>query len=589
MNVTAKPGAGVNAQENGNTHEDGRYRAVDDAIARLDYAPDALLEALNAAQESFGHLSEEALTYVARQLGVPLSQAYAVATFYEMYHLTPTGARHCLICTDPACAVAGAEAVLAAAEQHAGADGDVRVHRATCLGLCDQGPAALIDGRAYANVKADAVAALFNGEAQRARLQVTGAPRVMTRLIGVLDPTDLDAHRAEGAFTGLNKALTAMTPEDVIEQIKMSGLAGRGGAGFPTGLKLQFTRAATGTPKYVVCNFDESEPGTFKDRVLMQGDPFRTIEGVILSAYAVGATEGFIFIRGEYPEAAAVVQEAIDTLYDAGLLGKDIMGSGFDFDLSIRRGAGAYICGEETALFEAIEGKQGFPRLKPPFPTTHGVFGRPTAISNVETLALMPDIVRNGGEWLKQWGGGKSVGIKLFCLSGHVKQPGVVEVPYGTTVRDLVERFGGGFDGAPQAILMGGAAGGFLHPDNFDTPLTNEALNPLGAPIGSGVVMVFNQSVDLGAVLKTLARFFVHESCGKCVPCRVGTVQIAKLLDRITGGDGAPDDLARLESLGQMMRKSCLCGLGMSAPNAMLSTLAHFRPMYDRLIAGGGA
>lgn len=586
----------VPAQTGAPLSGDERYQAIDRTLKRFQYAKDALLEVLNAAQETFGFLSEDLLVYVSNQLRVPLSQVYGVATFYNLLSLTPLGERRCLICTDPACAIAGGEAVLDAACRHAGidqpgqtsADGKVSVHRATCLGLCDQAPAVLMNGVAYTHLSAGEIGALFDGAAPRARLQVTGEPRVMTRLIGKLAPTDLDAHRAEGAFTALEKALTAMTPEEVIEQVKISGLAGRGGAGFPTGLKWQFTRAAAGSPKYVVCNFDESEPGTFKDRVLMQGDPFRAIEGAIICGYAVGATQGYIFIRGEYPEAAQVVQEAIDRLYAARLLGEGILGADFRFDLAIRRGAGAYICGEETALFEAVEGKQGFPRVKPPFPTTHGVFGKPTAIGNVETLALVPDIVTNGGAWLRQWGTEKSAGVKLFCLSGHVKQPGVVEAPFGITVRDLVERFGGGFVGEPQAILMGGAAGGFLHPDYFDTPITNETLGPLGAPVGSGVVMVFNQGVDLGGVLKNLARFFVHESCGKCVPCRIGTVQIARLLDKITGGDGAPDDLRRLESLGGMMKKNCLCGLGLSAPNAVLSSLKHFRHLYNGLIAGGG-
>jgi NADH-quinone oxidoreductase subunit F len=399
----------------------------------------------------------------------------------------------------------------------------------------------------------------------------------MTRLIGKLEPTDLDAHRAEGAFEALKQALTEMTPSEVIEQVKAAGLAGRGGAGFPTGLKWQFTRSAPGAPKYVICNFDESEPGTFKDRTMVEGDPFRVIEGAILCGYAIDAAQGYVFVRGEYPEATRVLQAAIDKLYGAGLLGEHILGTDFSFDLAIRRGAGAYICGEETALFEAIEGKQGFPRIKPPFPTTHGVFNKPTSINNVETLAIVPDIVARGGEWLRRWGTEKSTGVKLFCLSGHVKQPGVIEAPFGLTVRELIERYGGGFYGEPLAILMGGAAGGFLPPAHFDTPITNETLNPLKAPVGSGAIMVFNQSVDLLDILKRLARFFVHESCGKCVPCRVGTTQIEKILDKIASGSGTPDDLARLKTLGKTMQQICLCGLGMSAPNAVLSALHHFQ------------
>jgi NADH:ubiquinone oxidoreductase subunit F (NADH-binding) len=321
----------------------------------------------------------------------------------------------------------------------------------------------------------------------------------------------------------------------------------------------------------------------------MEGDPFQVIEGMLLCGYAIGATHGYIFIRGEYPQAAKVVQEAVDRLYEAGLLGENILNTDFCFELTIRRGAGAYICGEETALFEAIEGKHGYPRLKPPYPTIRGLFGIPTAINNVETLATIPHIVLEGGSWLRQWGTDKSVGCRLFCLSGHVKQPGVIEAPMGITLRELIEQYGGGFDGTPQAILMGGASGGFLHPDNFDTPLTNEDLGPLGAPIGSGVVMVMNQTVDLLDVLKGIARFFVHESCGQCTPCRIGTVQIHKLLDKFTSCDGTPEDLEQLERLCHTVRKTSLCGLGQTAPNPVLSTLRFFREEYETLLSDGAA
>jgi NADH-quinone oxidoreductase subunit F len=394
----------------------------------------------------------------------------------------------------------------------------------------------------------------------------------------------LESHCQAGTFSALEKALKTMTPDEVIDEIKRSGLAGRGGAGFPTGLKWQFTRDAVETPKYVICNFDESEPGTFKDRVLMEGDPFRVIEGIIISGYAAGANQGYIFIRGEYPEAEQLLLEAINRLFDAGLLGDLILDTSFNFDLTVRRSAGAYICGEETALFEAIEGNRGYPRTKPPFPTTDGLFGKPTAINNVETLALVPDIVLNGGAWLRQWGSEKSTGLKLFCLSGNVNQPGVVEAPYGITVRQLVEDFGGGFTGKPQAILMGGASGGLMPPKYFDTPITNEALDPLNLPIGSGVVMVLNQDVNLLEVLKTLAYFFVHETCGQCVPCRIGTRQVHKLLEKISLGNGSSDDIDRLHDLCVMMRDSSMCGLGLTAPNPILSSLEYFRDSYEDFI-----
>ncbi len=353
-------------------------------------------------------------------------------------------------------------------------------------------------------------------------------------------------------------------------------MTGRGGAGFEAGTKWRLTREAPGTTKYVVCNFDESEPGTFKDRVLMEGDPFRVLEGMSIAAFAVGAHEGVVFARGEYEAATEIVEEALDEMYAAGLLGHDIFGTGFDFNVEIRHNAGAYICGEETALLEAIEGNRGHPRLKPPYPAQRGLFGNPTLIHNVETLAVVPSLIHHGGAWFRQWGTERSPGLKLFSVSGHVARPGVVEAPFGLTVRQLIERFAGGFDGEPQAVLVGGAAGGFLHPDNLDVPLTHEDLSHLEVPIGSGAIMVFNQSVDLWQVLQSLAHFFVYESCGKCAPCRLGTSQIYELLEQISRGTGTRADLHELERLGELVTTTCACGLGRTAANPVLTVLHQF-------------
>jgi len=574
----------------GQIGQDERFAAVERVMARFDYQPHGLVEALHAAQDAYGQLPRDLLVAVADKLDVPLSKVYGVATFYDMFTLEPVGETHALICTDPVCAVKGGGDVLAEACRHAGIDapggtsagGRTSVRAASCLGLCDQAPAALVNGRAQVDLVPDDVPALLRGEASPARLQVTGEPRILTGPIGRLAPTDLAAHRAEGAFEALAKALGHMAPDDVIAAVKESGLTGRGGAGFPTGLKWAFARQAPGEVRYVVCNFDESEPGTFKDRALMEGNPFRVLEGLILNAYAIGARTGYIFIRGEYPAATAVVEWALGELYAANLLGEDILGSGFDLDLEIRRGAGAYICGEETALFEAIEGHRGHPRSKPPYPTQHGLFGQPTVVNNVETLAVIPSLIEHGGAWFRQWGTEQSVGLKLFCLSGHVKQPGVVEVPLGLTLRELVEQFGGGFDGEPQAILLGGAAGGFVGPDGLDVPLTHEALRPLDVPIGSGAVMVFNRSVDLWQVLESLAHFFVHETCGQCAPCRLGTRQMLSLIDRINLGAGSQGERDRLHRLGQTIRRACACGLGLTAANPVLTYFQHFEPEVGR-------
>jgi NADH-quinone oxidoreductase subunit F len=571
---------------------DVRYEDIDRLMARSNYAKDSLLDVLSSAQEAFGSLDEDMLAYVADRLDLPVSHVYGVATFYDTYSLEKTGEIECRVCVDPACAAAGSVKLLEETARHIGADGPGQTspdgrysaRGVRCLGLCDQAPAALVKDTPQVELSIADIPAMLRAEAAPARIQVSGDPRVLTAPIGTLDPTDLDAHRAAGAFAALEKALREMTPEAVIEQVKASGLAGRGGAGFPTGLKWQFTRQAADETKYMVCNFDESEPGTFKDRALMEGNPFRVIEGLLLGGYATGARQGYIFIRAEYQTATAIVEEALSMLRAAGLLGEDILGAGFDFDVRVRHNAGAYICGEETALFEAIEGKRGEPRTKPPYPTQQGLFGKPTAINNVETLAVVPGLVEHGGEWLRQWGTEKSIGLRLFCLSGNVNQPGVIEAPYGLTVRELIERFGGGFDGAPQAVLVGGAAGSFLTPDQLDTPLTHEDLAPLNAPIGSGVIMVFNESVNLLEILEVLADFFVHESCGQCAPCRLGTRQIWNILRRVNGGNGQPEDVDELEKLCLTLKTATLCGLGQSAPNPVLSTLNYFRHEYEALI-----
>ncbi len=584
MATTAKSGASDQQKS------DERYAAVEQTMQRFNYQQHGLVEVLITAQEAFGHLSKELLTYVAQALHMPLSKVYGVATFYDMFTLKEVGETHVMICTDPACAVAGAKEVLqevcrttgVKAPGQTSADGHHSVKEVSCLGLCDQAPAALVNKKAQVEITLADVPALLRGEASPPHIQVSGEPRVLTEPIGKIAPTDLDAHCRAGAFTALEKALHEMTPEQVIGEVKDSRLTGRGGAGFPTGAKWAYAREAPGNPKYTVCNFDESEPGTFKDRALMEGNPYRVLEGLILSAYAINARQGYVFIRGEYPAATAIVEEALDQLYAAHLLGKDILDTTYDFDVEIRHNAGAYVCGEETALFEAIEGQRGHPRSKPPYPTRQGLFGKPTAINNVETLAVVPSLVLHGGEWFQQWGTQESVGLKLFCLSGHVRQPGVVEVPLGLTIRELIERFGGGFDGDPQAILLGGAAGGFIHPDNFDVPLTHEDLRNLDVPIGSGAVMVFNQSVDLWHVVEGLAHFFVHETCGHCAPCRLGTKQIYNTINRINMGNGSLADLDALEKLGQTIKKTCACGLGMTAANPVLTFLHHFEPTLGR-------
>ena len=379
-----------------------------------------------------------------------------------------------------------------------------------------------------------------------------------------------------GGYEALRKAL-GMTREAIVEEVKASGLRGRGGAGFPTGLKWSFMPKEVVKPHYLVCNADESEPGTFKDRVLIEGDPFAVVESMTIAAFATGCELGFLYVRGEYPEAEARVGQAIATAREAGLLGADILGSGFSFDIELRRGAGAYICGEETALFESIEGKRGEPRNKPPFPVEVGLFGKPTVVNNVETLVNVLDVVLGSGPSFSEIGTEGSAGTKLLCVSGHVERPGTYEVRFGATLREVLDLAGGVADGRSlQAVLLGGAAGSFLGPDDLDVPLTFEGAREAGTTLGSGVVLVFDETVDLPRLLMRIAAFFRDESCGQCVPCRVGTVRQEEALARLLAGEprgGIERELALVSEVGQCMRDASICGLGQTASSAVESAI----------------
>ena len=402
--------------------------------------------------------------------------------------------------------------------------------------------------------------------------------RLLAR-VGIVDPGSLDDYRAHGGYRALPRAL-AIGREAAIAEVTAAGLLGRGGAAFPTGRKWSAVAAQPAQPHYVVCNADESEPGTFKDRVLLEEDPFAVVEAMTIEAFAVGAAQGFLYVRGEYPEAEASVSRAIVAARAAGLLGPDILGSGLVFDIELRRGAGAYICGEETALFASIEGHRGEPRNKPPYPVQSGLFGKPTAVNNVETLANVLLILgrRGRGAAYRAIGTAESSGPKLFCLSGHVARPGVYEVPFGTTLGELIDLAGGvPGDRAIRAVLLGGVAGTFVGPEALETPLTFEGTRAIGASLGSGVVMVFDETVDLLGTLRRIAAFFRDESCGQCVPCRIGTQRQTELLDRLALTDpGSPirGDLAALiADLGQGMRDASICGLGQTASAAIESAL----------------
>jgi NADH-quinone oxidoreductase subunit F len=587
-----------------------------------------LLPALQALQERVGWISEGGFAYVCERLSVPPADAWGVATFYMMLSVRPRAKRVLHVCDDIACKAKGADRVCAELESACGTpyghglhhsstesaqSGDtVRIDeskggwtRSPCLGLCDVAPAGLLISagaslieRSIGGLTATSAVEAMRGivpddvllncltqntqstQTLQTRVGYLGEPRLLKR-VGVVDPTSLDAYRKSGGYKALEKALK-LGPEGVIKEVNEAKLLGRGGAAFPTGRKWDAVRTQPEKTRYLICNADESEPGTFKDRVLLTADPFAIVEAMTIAAYAAGCTHGYVYIRGEYPLGAERIQNAINQARKANLLGPGLGGPDFGFDIEVRRGGGAYICGEETAIFESIEGKRGEPRNKPPFPVQHGLFGKPTVVNNVETLANVLPILLEGGANAAKIGTTQSAGTRLFCVSGHVARPGVYEVPMGVTLGDVM-KLAGGATGKLQAILLGGAAGAFVRPDEMDLKLTHEDTRAAGVTLGSGVVVAFDATVSMPDVLLRIAQFFRDESCGQCVPCRVGTVRQQESLVRIAtkktiGGVGG--ELALLEEVGAAMKDGSICGLGQTAYAAVESAIKRLR-LYE--------
>jgi NADH-quinone oxidoreductase subunit F len=553
-----------------------------------------LLPVLHALQSSAGWISPGGLRYACERLTVPPAEAYGVATFYAMFSVEPRPTTVVHVCDDIACRVAGAEGLITEVTSELGSDGEDRIIRSPCLGMCEQAPVAFVQGSgqdtALGHAQGSDLVEIARGEKtvlSTTWMRPDQEDVRLLRRVGVVDPSSLDDYRAHGGYEPLRRAVE-LGPEGVIAELKVSKLQGRGGAAFPAGVKWEAVAKQPIRPHYFICNADESEPGTFKDRVLMEGDPFAVIESLTIAGFATGSEKGFIYIRGEYPNATAMLEQAIDTAYAHGFLGADVMGEGFAFDVELRRGAGAYICGEETSLFNSIEGKRGEPRNKPPFPVERGVFGKPTGINNVETLVNVLEVLTLGGDAYAEIGTPDSTGPRLFCLSGCVERPGVYEVEHGVTLRELLEMAGGVRGGKElKAILLGGAAGSFVTPDDLDLRLTFEDSKAAGVTLGSGVVMVFDEDVDLADIVLRIASFFRDESCGQCVPCRVGTVRQEEALARVIGGranGSLTDELALIGEIGQVMRDASICGLGQLAANAVDSAIHRLR-IFD----GGAA
>ncbi len=516
---------------------------------------------------------------------------------------------HVLVCGGTGCTSSGSldiEAKFAEELAKHNLESEVKVVRTGCFGLCEAGPIVIIypEGSFYSRVSADDIARITEEHLLKGRI-VTDLlyaesvkedeiqsidevgfykkqQRIALRNCGVINPEQIDEYIAMDGYRALGKALTEMSREDVIDEMKKSGLRGRGGGGFPTGLKWQFTYQAEGDQKYVACNADEGDPGAFMDRSVLEGDPHALIEAMAIAAYAVGADRGYVYIRAEYPIAVHRLEIAIEQAKEYGLLGEDIFGTGFNFELEIRLGAGAFVCGEETALIASIEGERGMPRPRPPFPAQKGIWGKPTLLNNVETYANVAQIILNGAEWYASIGTEKSKGTKVFALGGKINNTGLLEIPMGTTLREVIFEVGGGIPNGKKfkAVQTGGPSGGCLTDEHLDTPIDYDNLVSLGSMMGSGGMIVMDEDNCMVDVARFFLDFTVDESCGKCTPCREGTKRMLEMLNKICEGKGTLEDIDKLESLCYSIKDSALCGLGQTAPNPVLSTLKHFKDEY---------
>ena len=519
---------------------------------------------------------------------------------------------HVLVCGGTGCTSSGSAKLIERFEsqlKEKGLDKEVKVIRTGCFGLCEAGPVVIVypEGTFYSRVKEEDVDEIVSEHLLKGRkvqrlvyvdhkthetsvqksLSEIGfykqQMRVALRNCGVIDPENIDEYIAFDGYKALAKALTEMTPEQVIDEMLKSGLRGRGGAGFPTGKKWQFARATQAEHKYFVCNADEGDPGAFMDRSLLEGDPHAILEAMAIGGYAIGADEGWIYVRAEYPIAVKRLEKAIEQAHEYGLLGNDIFGTGFNFDIHIRLGAGAFVCGEETALMASIEGRRGEPKPKPPFPAVKGLFDSPTNINNVETLGNVAQIILKGADWFRSIGTERSTGTKVFALGGKINNTGLVEVPMGIPLRTIIEDIGGGCPNGKKfkAVQTGGPSGGCIPASLLDTPVEYDTLTAIGAMMGSGGMIVMDEDNCMVDIARFFLDFTVDESCGKCTPCRVGTRRMLEILERITQGKGEEGDIEKLQELAESIKNSALCGLGQTAPNPVLSTIKYFRDEYE--------
>jgi len=557
-----------------------------EAIAKkYSFQPDAVLEVLKEIFALRGHLSGDTLDSVAGYLDLPPEKVYGIATFYSMLG-SPTEA--VLVCDSPACWLKGGREILEAFPDHgepAKNDGRLPIaQRTSCLGLCDLAPAALIGQTQVGPLRAGELPFLSGKQETNIPTYdqpLAGETRILLKHAGEIDPFEIASAIKAGVYQALEKCFENHQV-NVIDELEISGLRGRGGAGFPVGRKWRFVADSPQEEKFVICNADESEPLTFKDRVLMDANPHKILEGMLLAGYAVGAREGFIYIRGEYVQQAEKLETAIRQAEENGWLGENIRGTEYSFHIHLHRGAGAYICGEETALIESLEGKRGEPRIRPPYPASYGYKGKPTIVNNVESFAYIPEIVKNGGTWYQSIGNNKLPGTKVYTLLGHVNRPGLFEAPYGLTLREVIEQFGGGMlPGSDfQFALTGGAAGTIVSAEYLDHPIGLPASGG-GPALGSGAILICDHSVSVLSLLREVLYFFEQESCGKCTPCRVGTRSSRLLLDDMLAGKSDNTDKIELQNLANQLKYTSFCGLGQSVALPIQSALDNFEKQFN--------
>jgi NADH-quinone oxidoreductase subunit F len=576
-------------------------------VARYPVKRSALIPMLLYAQDQFGFLSDEIIAEIAKRLDLNTIQVEETLAYYSMLRRKPAGRYHIQVCTNISCMLRGGNELYKHVQKRLGignkevsASGTFSLEEVECMGACTGAPALQVNYDFHEELDADKVDLILEqleaGKVPKPVPVISGAlhPRapgevpIISKRFGIANSTKIDTYLKNDGYKALEKALKQMTPDSIIDEVKKSSLRGRGGAGFPTGLKWSFVPKDTSKPKYVLCNADESEPGTSKDRPLLELDPHQLIEGTVIAGRAIGSNQGYIYIRGEYRYLIDIMDAALAEAYANGYVGKNIMGSGFDFELCTHTGAGAYECGEESALMESLEGKRGYPRIKPPFPAVVGLYGCPTIINNVETLSTVPAIINGGGEWYAGLGTPKNGGTRLYSISGHVNKPGIYELPLGFPLRKLIEEVAGGMRNGKKlkAVIPGGSSCPLLSADEIDVPMDYDSVAKIGSMLGSGGTVIMDEDTCMVDVARRIMHFYAHESCGWCIPCREGTTWLRKMLDRFHEGAGREEDIPLIDELSKNMLGRTFCALGDAAALPTISIVQKWRNEFEDHLHG---